>query len=276
MLVMERRTWPRLYVDLLKEAHTEGYSRPSREGETVEIGPALLKVPSPTFGPLKGREGSSEFARLEQLAYLAGEPPEALPLVAPRYARFREESGQWYGAYGPRLASQLPFVVRELTRHPFSRRAVAMIWRPTDISNVAETHPPKDIPCTISQTFWVGPAGDLRSLAHMRSCDLWFGLYYDLPAFAFLQRAVAKALQRPCSLTFMSITSLHLYNKHLDRVPYVKPQYMGPLVNPVVPPMTGQTNEERFDHIVGWAREELSKAIQVIKERMLEASNAST
>lgn len=258
MLSLQRRTWPRLYVDTLREALQEGYARPSREGDTVELGPAMLACPAPVFGTLRGREGSSEFARLEQLCYLSGSDPSPLLQVAPRYKRFQEPDGTWWGAYGPRLYGQLDLIVQELGRHPFSRRGVATIWQPNYDLHQIVNGMPRDVPCTVSLTYWVGPAGELKSHAHMRSCDLWFGLYYDLPAFAFLQKAVARALNRPAGLTVLSATSLHLYTKDLDRARKVKAIHSsGHLVHPTLPEPEGSSPAARFHWLVNWAWEQL-------------------
>lgn len=270
MLTLQRRTWPALYVAALKTALHEGYARPSRDGETVDLGPSFLACPSPTFVQLRGRGGSTEFARLEQLTYLAGVDPDPLLRVAPSYERFREvRHGSnhlyWPGAYGPRFRNHMEDVVQELSRHPFSRRAVALVWNDMDLGRVVGKHgpTPKDIPCTISLGFWLGPAGEVRTHAHMRSTDLWFGLYYDLPAFAFMGRAVAKALSRPSGLTFLTTTSLHLYNKHLDRAKYVKPQMESNthLVHAVLPdPGPGLLSHQRFQWLQKWALNQLAAA----------------
>lgn len=262
MLTLHRSTWPRLYVDLLKLAAQEGYARPSRAGETIELGPAMLSCPAPVFLELMGRAGSAEFARLEQLCYLGGWDPEPLLRVAPHYERFRENDGRWLGAYGPRLIEVLGSVVRELSRHPYSRRGVALIWRGDDISLVLDGNP-KDVPCTVSLTFWCGPAGELRCMAHMRSCDLWFGLYYDLPAFAFLQRCIAKALKRATGQTYLNATSLHLYSKDLKRASGVKPTPLNEVrVHSLIPePLVADLDgPARFEWLQVWARSQLKEA----------------
>jgi Thymidylate synthase len=259
---MHRGTWPRLYVDLLRRAAEEGYTRPSREGETIELGPAIVSCPAPVFMELTGRAGSAEFARLEQLCYLGGWDPEPLLRVAPHYDRFRSDDGRWLGAYGPRLYGPMLQVVRELSRHPFSRRGVALIWRANDIDLVLDGNP-KDVPCTISLTFWCGPAGELRCQAHMRSCDLWFGLYYDLPAFAFLQRCIAKALKRGVGQTYLNASSLHLYSKDLKRASSVKPAPLNEVrVHSLIPePLVSDLDGPgRFEWLQVWARTQLKEA----------------
>jgi hypothetical protein len=261
MLTLHRSKWPRLYVDLLKQAAQEGYTRPSREGETIELGPAMLSCPPPVFMEMVGRAGSAEFARVEQLCYLGGWDPEPLLSIAPHYERFRDTNGNWLGAYGPRLYSVLQQVVRELNRHPFSRRGVAVIWREFDIDLVVDGNP-KDVPCTVSLTFWCGPAGEVRCMAHMRSCDLWFGLYYDMPAFAFLQRCIAKALKRASGQTYLTTSSLHLYMKDLRRAATVRPTPLNDVrVHSVIPePLVSDLDGPgRFEWLQVWARTQLKE-----------------
>lgn len=264
LLTLQRGSWPRLYADALRAVLEQGYSRPSREGETLDVGPSLLSCPAPVYQELAGRGGSAEFARLEQLTYLAGSDPTPLLSVAPRYARFREEDGTWHGAYGPRLTLQLPHVVKELDRHQFSRRAVALIWNPSDVLAVtSNTGPPRDVPCTVALSFWVGPAGELRAQAFMRSTDLWFGLYYDLPAFAFLQRAVAKALRREAGPTYLTTSSLHLYRKDEERARNVHARGTGPLIHGLLPNLEGNLAGFRFRELIRWAQTQLEEATHV-------------
>lgn len=261
MLTLQRRTWPRLYVDCLRATMREGYARPSRHGETIELGPAFVSCPAPLFMEMPGRGGSSEFARIEQLGYLAGVGPEDLLRVAPNYGIYAEADGTYPWAYGPRLASQLHDIVAELSRRPFSRCAIATIWTRADLFNAAKIEPPKVVPCALSLSFWTGPAGEIRMHAHVRSQDLYLGFYYDLPAFAFLQRIIAKALKRGTGYSFLSAVSFHVYLKNSKKIPDIQPK-MRPgsvLVHASIPePPDGWDARARLQWLVDWAQGELN------------------
>jgi hypothetical protein len=262
MLTMHRAAWPKLYADCLRLATREGYARPSRVGETIELGPAMVSCPAPVWVDLEGRGGSSDFARVEQLEHLAGvNPTDAMLDAAPHYTRWREPNGTWYWPYGPRLAHQLPSVVTELARRPFSRRAVASIWQPTDVVAAASQDPP-NVPCAVSIAFWIGPAGEVRAHANVRSQDLWLGFYYDMPSFAFLQRAVAKALRRVVGHTYLTATSFHLYTKDVGRAGFVRARPTGDPIHASLPEPRDLTGEaaapvDRLLWLREWAKGQL-------------------
>lgn len=273
MITLERVSWPRLYADALRQAAEEGYARPSRDGDTIDLGPALLKCPAPVFGLIRGRGGSCDFATLEQLGYLAGIGSDHLLSVAPSYLQFKDPQLGWHGAYGPRLKDQLPLAVEELSRRPFSRRAVALVWNERDIHYVAQGRL-KDVPCTLGVGFWIGPAGEVRAEGFMRSTDLWLGLYYDLPAFAFLQRAVAKALQRGVGPTYLSTSSLHLYSRNAPAAAKIEGRYAneqrvhGALPEPDLSRAASAT--ERWHWLVEWANRQIKFTLNELMGRKLQ------
>ena len=63
---------------------------------------------------------------------------EILPYMS-NYAQFSDDGHTLTGAYGPPLADQLPWVVRQLRADGETRQAVATIWRP-------RPGPSRDIP----------------------------------------------------------------------------------------------------------------------------------
>jgi hypothetical protein len=205
--------WSLRYLWAL-DATMMGERRGTRDGASRDAGPQHLIFNQPTWEKIRGREGSAEFARVEQLCYLAGVEPDPLTLISSRYSRFKTAGG-FEGAYGPRLRETLRHVCAELSLRPDSRRAVIPVFLRTDLTRAVNDEPQKaDIPCTTTLVFWRSPAEALHVHATMRSTDIWFGLYYDVPAYHMLQRAVAWALGLEVGLTFFTTTSLHLYERH--------------------------------------------------------------
>ena len=258
--------WPEVYVDLIDRAKEHGQARASRNGATLDLGPTTFHVHFPAFVKLDGRGGKVEFALIEQLCYLAGRDPEPLLLVAPRYERYREPDGTWWGAYGPRLFTQLPHVVRELSRHPDSRRAVALLYDRHDLLGSTRLDPPRDIPCTLSLGFW-REDDELLCHAMMRSTDLWFGLYYDVPAFHMLQRAVAFALGLEAGELWFTTTSLHLYEEHWDRKVHATVLASGQL-NWSSSECLYEDGFRRFLWLQRWASQELTEYIQLLTSQV--------
>ena len=229
-------TWASFYPRGLREVAVGGNRVNLRAGRARELEHANFRVKPEGFQRLEGRGGSEDFARLEQLCYLAGEPPHVLGVLSQRYRELchRPMAGRygWPDAYGPRLRSQWNFVLRELAERPNSLRAMAMVWHATDIWKVAQdTEQTWPVPCTVALHFYVR-RGEVCVHAFMRSCDIWLGLYYDVPAFAFLGRCVAFALGRPFRELCFTATSLHLYEKDWPNVERVTARVLS-TVNPL-------------------------------------------
>lgn len=221
-------TWVDNYYNDVQLVLGSGMPRESREGETIDLGPTTLfyKVGVQPFRVAEGRGGKREFAELEQLCYLAGSDPDVLEQVAPSFSRFKDPvHNRYYGSYGPRLKEQLQHVVTELRRHPDSRRAVVALWEKEDLWRTMLD--PPSVPCTTSLTFWRDEVDHSRVHLHacMRSCDVWWGLYYDLPAFSMLLEAVCWGLGggdtevKPGHI-WLTCTSLHLYKAKASKAEF--------------------------------------------------------
>jgi len=214
--------WELQYASLLQQLVAFGHDVDSREGPVKELSPAHVSAYVNGWHKIAGRGGSGEFAEAEQLCYLAGAEPDVLAKLVPRYREMAGWMDRWPGAYGPRLVSSLPLVVEELATRPNSRRAVAPIWRPLDLAN-AVRKPRMPEPCTLNLQFLVRH-GQLHGHATMRSCDAWYGIYYDVPAFMFLTRCVGWCLGLRAGAVHLGTPSLHLYERHWDPATNVRPE----------------------------------------------------
>lgn len=149
------------------------------------------------------------FAAAEAVWIAAG-LEDLAPLV--RYnkemARFSDDGVTLGGAYGPRLALWLPYVLDSLRRDGDSRQAMAVVWQPH-----RDARPSKDKPCTVDAQFLVRD-GALHSVWHMRSNDLWLGLPYDAYSFSRFAACVAGELGVPLGNVSVVAGSSHLYEEH--------------------------------------------------------------
>lgn len=126
-----------------------------------------------------------------------------------RIAQFSDDGEIFYGAYGPRIIEQLPYVIDKLLADPDTRQAGLTTWR---------TNPPdtKDVPCTIA-IFFLIRNGQLNSHVFMRSSDVWLGVPYDVFNFSMLAHLVAaKYNQRSGDMItpgrlYLTAASSHLY-----------------------------------------------------------------
>ncbi len=151
------------------------------------------------------RNLSYRFAVAEWLWMAAGRRDvETVARYNKHIAQFSDDGIVFNGAYGPRVAPQMAYVLEQL-RKPFSRQAVVTIWTPNPA-------PSKDIPCTISWQLFARD-GKLHGIVTMRSSDVWLGLPYDFYNFSQLTNGIAGALDLvPGELVF-TLGSSHLYER---------------------------------------------------------------
>lgn len=131
----------------------------------------------------------------------------------PRVEQFSDDGIRFFGAYGPKVVGQLPYVLATLLRDRDSRQAGLTIWRES---------PPKtkDVPCTVAMFFRIRK-GQLSTRVFMRSCDLWLGTPYDVFTFTMVSYLLCARLNAhgvevvPGNLTLFSASS-HLYDHDLE------------------------------------------------------------
>lgn len=124
--------------------------------------------------------------------------------------QFSDDGYMFFGAYGPKIIQQLPYVIRSLKDDEYTRQAVISIWRESPMKS-------KDIPCTITLQ-WLIRDGELHCFANMRSSDVWLGIPYDWFNFSMVS-AYLLLILRQLSPAFKHIElgQLHLYaaSQHL-------------------------------------------------------------
>jgi hypothetical protein len=115
------------------------------------------------------------------------------------------------GAYGPRIGDQLEKVEGQLRRDPSTRQAVVSLWSETDREPSW-----KDRPCTTEFQLMVRE-GALDVFVFMRANDLWTGTCYDVWQFGQVQAAMAHVLGIPHGTYHHYATSLHIYERDVEK-----------------------------------------------------------
>lgn len=175
----------------------------------IDMRQPVLTVPS--------RKLSYRFMAAEAYWILSGD--NKVSTIAPfneRIAQFSDDGKTFYGAYGPKIRDQLPYVVGKLTEDRSTRQAGLTIWR-------ENPSPTKDVPCTVAIFFSIRE-NLLNAHAYMRSSDIWLGLPYDAFNFSMLAHLVCAHVNTnynqdfdkmisPGSL-YLTAASSHIYEKN--------------------------------------------------------------
>lgn len=159
-----------------------------------------------------GRQLNYRFMAAEAYWILSGD--DTVAGVAPwskLIADFSDDGVKFFGAYGPPLRAQLPYVVAKLREDPATRQAALTIWRPSPPAT-------RDVPCTVAMTF-LRRHGRLNAHVFMRSSDAWLGLPYDIFNFSMVTHLVCAQLNDgtvPGDLHLVAASS-HLYTLDQQR-----------------------------------------------------------
>lgn len=155
------------------------------------------------------RKLSYRFAAAEALWILTGDN-RLQPLMdhAPRYGKFSDDGRTLSGAYGPRVVTQLQYVVDALQQDEQSRQAIMTTWRECP-------RPSKDIPCTISLQFLIR-CGKIHCVVNMRSSDTWLGWPYDIFSFTMITCMVGLLLTQRTGKSYqLGILALNAGSQHI-------------------------------------------------------------
>lgn len=174
------------------------------------------------------------FARLAETLWVLGGRSDVqwLERYLPRASQFSDDGQYWRAGYGKRMrhwpghdnsyeVDQILGVIKELSEHPESRRAVINIWDPaTDMDDW------KDVPCN-NWLHFLQRDGALHMAIGIRSNDLVWG-WHGINTFEWsvLQELIANSLDLVVGKQTYLIGSLHMYDRHFqmaaDLVKYVE------------------------------------------------------
>lgn len=201
------------YLELIEDVRQQGDRVAPRDQATREIRNAVMVFdPTRPFAWGINRKISSKILAAETMQILAG-VSDLVQLAAASKGRFilySDDGIKLHGAYGPRLYRGLTRVVDKLDEDPDSRQGHAVIWNRHELQQ-----PTRDLPCTSSLTFDIRD-DRLNMTVFMRSSDVLMGLTYDVPTFANIQAAIAKALGIPMGEYVHHSASLHIYERDFE------------------------------------------------------------
>lgn len=215
------------WLNGLERLIVRGIAISPRGQQTIELPQQTfvidMKYPVVT---LPERKLSYRFMAAEAYWILSGD--DRVSTISPynkRIADFSDDGVKFFGAYGPRINSQLPYVVTKLIDDNDTRQAGLTIWRESPPAT-------KDVPCTVA-LFWQIRFGKLNCHAFMRSSDIWLGLPYDMFNFSMLSHKICCHLNEgrvgedpinhdmiePGDL-YLTAASSHLYARNHDNASY--------------------------------------------------------
>ena len=221
------RHFGHVWLELLDKILMQGRDVAPRGKPTKELPQHTIVVPMrrPVL-TVPERKLNYKFMAAEAYWILTGDNRvSTISPYNPHIAQFSDDGETYFGAYGPKVVDQLPYVVDTLIRDPDSRQAGLTIWR---------EKPPitKDVPCTVAAFFNIRE-NYVNAHFYMRSSDAWLGVPYDVfnfTAIAFvvmsrLNAHYAKAFAKPRQLgdpprkvdpyrlgeLYLTMASSHLY-----------------------------------------------------------------
>jgi thymidylate synthase len=218
-----------VWINTLHHVSTKGEQVSPRGQLTLEAPQytSIVNMRRPVL-TLPERKLSYKFMAAEAYWILSGDnSTEGIVPWNQNIAAFSDDGKTFFGAYGPKIMDQLPYVVDKLLADPMSRQAGLTIWR---------ENPPatKDVPCTVAMFFSIRNR-KLNAHVFMRSNDVWLGMPYDVFNFSMVAHLVCARINReqqnaqllagepPISVTvlpgtlYLTAASCHLYRQHWDQ-----------------------------------------------------------
>lgn len=205
----------RIWFDVLNKLLMSGRRQSPRGKETRELLHQTITVPlTDCVLTSRVRNLNYRFMAAEALWILSGDNALAPLLeVNPRMAEFSDDGVTLAGAYGPRIHSQMQYIIFKLQQDRDTRQATLTIWD-------RNPEPSKDIPCTVAMSFNIRD-NRLNVHVYMRSSDAWLGLPYDVFSFSMVGLSVVGTLNLaaghinvvPGDL-YLTAMSQHLYQEH--------------------------------------------------------------
>jgi thymidylate synthase len=209
------------FLQVYKDLKTKGELSSPRGQKVLEIQDYMITIPArERFTSYRARKFNLDYAKLEMLWYLTGDPRNEMILkCASIWPDVRQPDGQWYSNYGRYwFGHQQGFywVVGQLMRDKDSRQAVIPMLNHLHcfIGNV-------DVVCTYSISFRIRN-DKLYMSVNMRSQDAIWGFTNDTFCFSVLHELVYVYLRDSdypdlqMGTFTHKVDSFHVYEKHFD------------------------------------------------------------
>jgi thymidylate synthase len=145
---------------------------------------------------------------------IPGGPPTIWKQVADKHGYINSNYG--WCIFSKRNGSQYDNVVKELTAHPYSRRAVMIYTRPKMWEDY-NLDGMSDFMCTNAVQYMIR-YGRLNAVVQMRSNDVVFGYRNDYAWQKHVLQKLAKDLGVVEGDIYWNAGSLHVYERHFNMV----------------------------------------------------------
>jgi len=203
-----------LYKNALIDVMAHGEMTKPRGFDCKELTNYTMHLTNPGNNILNDnvRKINKAFAAAEFMFIATGKDDvESIAKFNSKIARFSDDGKTFFGAYGPRFALQIEYILNQLKEDPWSRQCVMTFWR----ENPPKT---KDVPCTVMLHFMRRPLDRLNLTVYMRSNDIWLGLPYDVHNFTCIQILLAKQLDLLVGTYTHLDGSLHAYASDFGKI----------------------------------------------------------
>lgn len=201
------------YRNIIEYLMKKGTKQDSRNGKTIELEDVIIEVANPILTAANGvrKFYTPEIGLVEGLQLISGVSDSALTAqIQPNFRNYMEDdTGKFWGAYGPRIVNQLPIIVERLREDPDTRQAVITLWDPEFDAHGGK----KDHPCTSLFNFRIRD-GKLNMSVFMRSNDAIHGWPFDLIQFSMLMQSIAFELGVEVGIYSHHVGSFHIYEPH--------------------------------------------------------------
>ncbi len=217
---MKLKPLSQFWEDVYHSNLLQAFTAPDMEliNHTFQLPPAGRYSNRVIENPVRGFR--TEFSQVMADWILSGtvKVSDEMLSLNPNAAKFatvldNDKYGYHITAYGPRIKSQLPFVLNELRRDPNSRRACIMMLAASD-QMVAEAMAAGDTNCEYLCTYAFNfrlRNGALDLNVSMRSNNYTTTVCQDIYVFAELQQHVARELGVPIGQYYHHTASGHVF-----------------------------------------------------------------
>lgn len=178
----------------------------------------VLNMAHSPFTNFRARKLNVAYAKEEFLWYLRADKfDSSIEKHATTWAKIKQPDGSYFSNYGQYLfPNQFRFVIDELTRDSWSRRASMVLLKPEHLFAGN-----KDVVCTYAINFSIRNMA-LHMRVHMRSNDVIFGMTNDVFCFSMIYRMVYAILAegtplQPGYYTHL-VDSMHVYQRHFAMI----------------------------------------------------------
>jgi len=215
MHVIHARNINSALVSGLRLVHDHGVARPSRNGPVLEVPDPVTTVylhprERVLFSPVRN---ANPFYHLSDGLWLLGgrDDVASLAVYNARVREYSDDGIRFHGAYGARIAGQVPALLRLLRNYPDTRRAALAIWR-SELDLGVDS---KDIPCN-NMIWFLLRDGRLDMTVGCRSNDALWGAYgANVVQFSMLQEYLACQLGVGVGKYRQVSNNLHVYTEGL-------------------------------------------------------------